>query len=192
MNNKLTKKYNSIKESRDWDKWEEEWNRREKTEFGKTLIKLDKEMFKMFGDHDEYGIPETPISYIKMDYFDGDDNLLRIAKRIESIIENYDMLQEPHIKRLINKLYKLAQNNNENKIMNESIKSYKDKRNIKIAFIPKKDIDPIDDLYEITDTEFLNIASTEGKIYNLKDFEFAFNNLLYKYTHHKYYVRVFL
>lgn len=111
MNNKLNKKYNNIKESRDWDKWEEEWNRREKTEFGKTLIKLDKEMFKMFGDHDEYGIPESPISYIKMDYFDGDDNLLRIAKRIESIMRNYDMLQEPHIKRLINKLYKLANDN---------------------------------------------------------------------------------
>lgn len=100
----------SINEKTDWDKWEEEWNKRQKTEFGKTLIKIDKEMFNMFGEYDEYGIPESPLSYIKMDYFDGDNDLLRIAKRVEYKLENYDMLQEPHIKRLLNKLYKLANN----------------------------------------------------------------------------------
>lgn len=99
-----------LHETRDWDKWEEEWNRREKTEFGKTLIKLDKEMFNMFGEYDEYGMPESPLSNIKMDYFDGDNNLLRIAKRVEYKLENYDMIQEPHIKRLLNKLYRLANN----------------------------------------------------------------------------------
>lgn len=108
-----------LHETRDWDKWEEEWNRRERTEFGKTLIKLDKEMFNMFGEYDEYGMPESPLSYIKMDYFDGDNDLLRIAKRVEYKLENYDMIQEPHIKRLLNKLYRLA--NNPVAATNESI-----------------------------------------------------------------------
>ena len=189
----IDENYNNINETRDWDKWEEEWKRRENTPFGKTLNKLNKEMFNMFGEYDEYGCPESPLTYIIMDYFDGDNNLLQITKNIESKLENYDMLQEPHIKRLLNKLYKLAKNNNENKSnMNESLKSSNNKNNIKIAFIPHDNIDPIDDLYNITDTEFLNIAATKGKIYNLKDFEFAYNNLMFKYNHHKYYVRVIM
>jgi hypothetical protein len=123
LKRKHTKKLN---EKTDWDAWEEEWNRREKTEFGKTLIKLDKEMFNMFGEYDEYGMPESPLSYIKMDYFDGDNDLLRIAKRVEYKLENYDMLQEPHIKRLLNKLYRLANNPT---ATNESI-SYMRKRRL--------------------------------------------------------------
>lgn len=189
----LDESYNNINEKRDWDKWEEEWKRRENTPFGKTLNKLNKEMFNMFGEYDEYGCPESPLTYIIMDYFDGDNNLLQITKNIEYKLENYDMLQEPHIKRLLNKLYKLAKNNNENKSnMNESLKSSNNKNNIKIAFIPQDNIDPIDDLYQITDTEFLNIAATKGKIYNIKDFEFAYNNLMFKYNHHNYYVRVIM
>lgn len=181
----------SVNETRDWDKWEEEWDRRKNSEFGKLLQKLENEMFGMFGEYDEYGINTTPITNTIMAYYDGANNLNKIVSSLEYTFENYDMLHHPHIKRIFNKLYKLAKNNNENKSnMNESLKSSNNKNNIKIAFIPHDNIDPIDDLYDITDNEFLNIAATKGKIYNLKDFEFAYNNLMFKYSHHKYYVRI--
>jgi hypothetical protein len=185
----IDENYNNINETRDWDKWEEEWDRRKNSEFGKLLQKLEKEMFEMFGEYDEYGCKTTPITYTVMAYYDGAKNLNKIVSSLEYTFENYDMLHHPHIKRIFNKLHKLA---NDNSSMNESLKSSNNKNNIKIAFIPHDDIDPIDDLYDITDIEFLNIAATKGKIYNLKDFEFAYNNLMFKYNHHNYYVRVIM
>lgn len=179
----------SINETRDYDEWDREWDRRKNSEFGKLLQKLEKEMFEMFGEYDEYGCKTTPITYTVMDYYDGAKNLNKIVSSLEYTFENYDMLHHPHIKRIFNKLHKLA---NDNSSMNESLKSSNNENNIKIAFIPHDDIDPIDDLYDITDVEFLNIAATKGKIYNLKDFEFAYNNLMFKYNHHNYYVRVIM
>lgn len=181
-----------IYETRDWDAWEEEWNRREKTEFGKTLIKLDKEMFNMFGEYDEYGMPESPLSYIKMDYFDGDNDLLRIAKRVEYKLENYDMIQEPHIKRLLNKLYRLANNpaaaNESISYMNEGRHPINKKRNIKIAFIPKEI--NVKDVYFLSDMQFIDEASINGFIMDADNFEFSWNNLTKKYNNKDYYMRI--
>lgn len=107
----LDENYNNINETRDWDKWEEEWDKRKNSEFGKLLQKLENEMFEMFGEYDEYGINTTPITNTIMAYYDGANNLNKIVSSLEYTFENYDMLHHPHIKRIFNKLHKLANAN---------------------------------------------------------------------------------
>lgn len=107
----IDENYNNINETRDWTKWEEEWDKRKNSEFGKLLQKLENEMFGMFGEYDEYGINTTPITNTIMAYYDGANNLNKIVSSLEYTFENYDMLHHPHIKRIFNKLHKLANAN---------------------------------------------------------------------------------
>lgn len=114
--------YKLIKESIDDEM--KLWDERDNSEFGKIIRKLDTIMKDMFVDTDEYGFKVSPISHYVTAYaLDGNEQYT--AKRIYATLENYDMLQEPNVKRLVNKMLKIAQGQSApslNKIVGESIK----------------------------------------------------------------------
>lgn len=72
------------------------------------------------------------------------------------------------------------------KKLNESVS--KKLREIKVAFIPHNAIKGYAE--KLSDIEFLDLAATEGAIYNANDFTFAWNNKFYKYTPDKYFIRI--
>lgn len=180
----------SVNETRDWDKWEDEWDRRKNSEFGKLLQKLEKEMFGMFGEYDEYGCNTTPITNTVIAYYDGANNLNKIVSSLEYTFENYDMLHHPHIKRIFNKLHKLANDNssmNESLLGNFNIKN-KTNRNIKIAFVPINSIKGY--VEDVSDNKFLNLAATYGKVYSADDFNHIWNNDIFNFRPNNYYARI--
>ena len=61
-------------------------------------------------------------------------------------------------------------------------------REIKVAFIPHNAIKGYAE--KLSDIEFLDLASTEGVVYNANDFTFAWNNKFYRYTPDKYFIRI--
>lgn len=177
-----------INETRDYEEWDREWDRRKNSEFGKLLQKLEKEMFEMFGEYDEYGCKTTPITYTVMDYYDGANNLNKIISSLEYTFENYDMLHHPHIKRIFNKLHKLA-----NKPMNESIldnffNQKNNNDNLKIAFIPINSTKTHPE--NISDSKFLSLASAYGKVFFAEEFNYIWNNEVFNYRPNKYYARI--
>ena len=179
-----------INETRDYEEWDREWDRRKNSEFGKLLQKLEKEMFEMFGEYDEYGCNTTPITNTVMAYYDGANNLNKIVSSLEYTFENYDMLHHPHIKRIFNKLHKLANDNssmNESLLGNFNIKN-KTKRNVKIAFVPINSIKGY--VEDVSDNKFLNLAATYGKVYSADDFNHIWNNDIFNFRPNNYYARI--
>lgn len=105
---------NAVYENKDWDAWEKEWDRRKDTEFGKLLTELNEIVFDWFGEYNEYGFKSTPISEIILDYFDGENDLEGLINDIKRTLENYDMMQEHDIKRIVNRLNRIARSNKDN------------------------------------------------------------------------------
>ena len=116
MNNYNVKynRSNAVYENKDWDAWEKEWDRRKNTEFGKLLNKLNEIVFDWFGEYDEYGFKSTPISEIILDYFDGENDLEGLINDIKRTLENYDMMQEDDVRKIINRLNRIARSNKDN------------------------------------------------------------------------------
>ena len=83
------------------------WRQRDESEFGQIISKLDEMMKEIFSEPDEYGFQSSPISgYVTAYALDGNEKYT--SKMIYDILENYDMLQEPKVKRLVNKMLKIA------------------------------------------------------------------------------------
>ena len=116
MNNYNVKynRSNTVYENKDWDAWEKEWDRRKNTEFGKLLNKLNEIVFDWFGEYNEYGFKSTPISEIILDYFDGENDLEGLINDIKRTLENYDMMQEDDVRKIINRLNRIARSNKDN------------------------------------------------------------------------------
>ena len=68
------------------------WDKRGKDEFALILKKIDKKVSNLFGgEENEYGFKDTPLSWIIAEY-SLDGNRKRTAKKVYSILNNYDML----------------------------------------------------------------------------------------------------
>lgn len=115
---------NAVYENKDWDAWEKEWDRRKNTEFGKLLNKLNEIVFDWFGEYDEYGFKSTPISEIILDYFDGENDLEGLINDIKRVLENYDMMQEDDIRKIINRLNRIAGNNKDKDLLESLVEKY--------------------------------------------------------------------
>lgn len=126
MNNYNVKynRSNAVYENKDWDAWEKEWDRRKNTEFGKLLDKLNEIVFDWFGEYDEYGFKSTPISEIILDYFDGENDLEGLINDIKRVLENYDMMQEDDIRKIINRLNRIAGNNKDKDLLESLVEKY--------------------------------------------------------------------
>lgn len=125
--NPFQKRANAIYESKeiDWDAWDKEWDRRKNTEFGKLLTKLNDVVFDWFGeDYDDYGFKSTPISEIILDYFDGENNLIGLVNYIKRVLENYDMLQDDDVRKIINKLNRIARSNKDRNLLESLVEKY--------------------------------------------------------------------
>jgi hypothetical protein len=127
-NNKYnhSKKADKIYESKeiDWDAWEKEWDRRKNTEFGKLLTELNDIVFDWFGEYDDYGFKSTPISEIMLEYFDGENNLIGLVNHIKRVLENYDMMQEDDVRKIINRLNRIAGNNKDKDLLESLVEKY--------------------------------------------------------------------
>ena len=121
-----SKKADKIYESKeiDWDAWEKEWDRRKNTEFGKLLTKLNDIVFDWLGEYDDYGFKSTPISEIILDYFDGENNLIGLVNHIKRVLENYDMMQEDNIRKIINRLNRIAGSNKDKDLLESLVEKY--------------------------------------------------------------------
>lgn len=115
---------NAVYENKDWDAWEKEWDRRKNTEFGKLLDKLNEIVFDYFGEYDDYGLKSTPISEIILEYFDGENNLTGLVNHIKRILENYDMMQEDDVRKIINRLNRIARSNKDRNILESLVEKY--------------------------------------------------------------------
>lgn len=86
------------------------WKQRDESKFGQIIRKLDDMMKEMFSEPDEYGFQSSPISHYVTAYaLDGNEKYT--ARNIYDTLENYDMLQEPEVKVLVNKMLMIAKNN---------------------------------------------------------------------------------
>ena len=121
-----SKKADKIYESKeiDWDAWEKEWDRRKNTEFGKLLTELNDIVFDWLGEYDDYGFKSTPISEIILDYFDGENNLIGLVNSIKRVLENYDMMQEDDIRKIINRLNRIAGSNKDRDLLESLVEKY--------------------------------------------------------------------
>lgn len=121
-----SKKADKIYESKeiDWDAWEKEWDRRKNTEFGKLLTELNDIVFDWFGEYDDYGFKSTPISEIMLEYFDGENNLIGLVNHIKRVLENYDMMQEDDVRKIINRLNRIARNNKDKDLLESLVEKY--------------------------------------------------------------------
>lgn len=121
-----SKKANKIYENKeiDWDAWDKEWDRRKNTEFGKLLTKLNEIVFDWFGEYDDYGFKSTPISEIMLEYFDGENNLIGLVNHIKRVLKNYDMMQEDDVRKIINRLNKIAGSNKDKDLLESLIEKY--------------------------------------------------------------------
>ena len=84
------------------------WEDRLNDNFGKILQKIKKLTNDIFyHEEDEFGISSTPISH-EISIYCLDGNKKVTANRVESILENYDILENySNIKKLVNKLKSL-------------------------------------------------------------------------------------
>lgn len=121
-----SKKADKIYESKemDWDAWEKEWDRRKNTEFGKLLTELNDIVFDWFGEYDDYGFKSTPISEIILNYFDGENNLIGLVNHIKRVLENYDMIQEDDVRKIINRLNRIARSNKDRNLLESLVEKY--------------------------------------------------------------------
>lgn len=124
--NPFQKRANVIYENKeiDWDAWDKEWDRRKNTEFGKLLTKLNEIVFDWFGEYDDYGFKSTPISEIMLDYFDGENNLIGLVNHIKKVLENYDMMQEDDVRKIINRLNRIAESNKDKDLLESLVEKY--------------------------------------------------------------------
>lgn len=83
------------------------WDERDNSPFGRVISQLDEIMKETFSEANEYGFQESPISrYVTMYSLDGHKEYT--AKAIYEVLENYDMLHNTPIKRLVKKMIKLS------------------------------------------------------------------------------------
>ena len=115
---------NAVYENKDWDAWEKEWDRRKNTEFGKLLTELNDIVFDWFGEYDDYGFKSTPISEMILDYFDGENNLIGLVNHIKRVLENYDMMQEDDVRKIINRLNRIARSNKDRNLLESLVEKY--------------------------------------------------------------------
>ena len=124
--NLFQKRSNAIYESKeiDWAAWEKEWDRRKTTEFGKLLAKLNDIVFDWLGEYDDHGFKSTPISEMILDYFDGENNLIGLVNHIKRVLENYDMMQEDNVRKIINRLNRIARSNKDRNLLESLVEKY--------------------------------------------------------------------
>lgn len=121
-----SKKADKIYESReiDWDAWEKEWDRRKNTEFGKLLTELNDIVFDWLGEYDDHGFKSTPISEIMLEYFDGENDLIGLVNHIKRVLENYDMMQDDDVRKIINRLNRIARSNKDRNLLESLVEKY--------------------------------------------------------------------
>lgn len=74
------------------------WEERSNSKFGKALKKLDKLVGEVFCYTNEYGHKITPITNLMNTWVMDDVNKHGLMKRIQAVLEDYDMIEDEKIK----------------------------------------------------------------------------------------------
>lgn len=104
--------YDTVNEDIDYDSKEKAIDERWNDQFSRTINSINDYFSDVIApEEDEYGIMTTPISEMRAEYaFCGNKNL--IIDYLYQILTNYDMIHRPQIKRAMQKLKKLAAQDN--------------------------------------------------------------------------------